>query len=223
HHGHHGKGQHHQRDVPMPAVPGPRLVVIEPKLRLGGLERILNRPAPPLDAHKCLDRCPGRAPGREKGELPLGQAAPDQESPRPGPPQGRVELVGFAVRQPQVTPVIQPRPFAPFARRQAHPRRRLQTSRDGFSRAGHRRLADPGVEGLRGADPKHVALAGSAQRHLAPPAPPPPPPPPHPPPPPPPPKPPPPPRPPPTNPPPTTPTPPTPQPTPPPNTNPPTQ
>src|SRR5215207_8513172 len=34
HHGHHGKSQHRQRDVPMPAMPGPRLVVIEPKLGL---------------------------------------------------------------------------------------------------------------------------------------------------------------------------------------------
>src|SRR3954447_26638772 len=41
------------------------LVVSKSQLRLGGLERVLDRPAPPLNAHKCLDRCPGRAPGRE--------------------------------------------------------------------------------------------------------------------------------------------------------------
>src|SRR4051794_25857989 len=63
HHGHHGKGQHHQRDVPMPAVPGAGLVVSKPQLGLRRLERVLNRPAPPLDAHKRLDRGPGWAPG----------------------------------------------------------------------------------------------------------------------------------------------------------------
>ena len=43
-HGHHGKSQHRQRDVPMPAMPGPRLVVIEPKLGLRRLERMASRP-----------------------------------------------------------------------------------------------------------------------------------------------------------------------------------
>src|SRR4051812_18816310 len=51
HHGHHGKSQHRQRDVPMPAMPGPRLVVIEPKLGLRRPERILDRPAMPLNRH----------------------------------------------------------------------------------------------------------------------------------------------------------------------------
>src|SRR3954454_10044571 len=56
------EGQHHQRDMPVPAVPGPGLVVRKSQLRLGGLERVLKLPAPPLNAHKYLERCPGRAP-----------------------------------------------------------------------------------------------------------------------------------------------------------------
>src|SRR5213596_1920456 len=49
HGGHHGEGQHHQRDMPVPAVPGAGLVVSKAQLRLGRLECVLNRPAPPLD------------------------------------------------------------------------------------------------------------------------------------------------------------------------------
>src|SRR3954468_14442387 len=45
----HGKGQHDQRDVPVPSMPGAGLVVVQPELVLGGLEGILDRPAVPLD------------------------------------------------------------------------------------------------------------------------------------------------------------------------------
>jgi hypothetical protein len=41
---HHGEGQHHQRDMPVPAVPGPGLVVRKPQLRLSRLERVASRP-----------------------------------------------------------------------------------------------------------------------------------------------------------------------------------
>src|SRR3954453_23994138 len=48
-HGQHGEGEHHQRDVPVPAVPAAGLVVVEPELVLGGLERVLDRPAASLN------------------------------------------------------------------------------------------------------------------------------------------------------------------------------
>ena len=67
-HGQDAEGQHHQRDVPVPAMPGAGLVVIEADLVLGGLERVLDRPAPPLDGHQGLDRRADRTPGREVGE-----------------------------------------------------------------------------------------------------------------------------------------------------------
>src|SRR4051794_10633873 len=79
HHGHHGKSQHRQRDVPMPAMPGPRLGVIEPKLGLRRLERILDRPAMPLNRHPSFDPSSGWAPGREERELAIRDAAPDQD------------------------------------------------------------------------------------------------------------------------------------------------
>src|SRR4051812_38268861 len=49
--GQHCEGQHDKRDVPVPAVPGPGLVVVEAQLVLGGLEAILDGPAPALDRH----------------------------------------------------------------------------------------------------------------------------------------------------------------------------
>ena len=75
---HHGKGQHHERDVPVPAMPGAGLVVRQTQFRLGGLERILDRPAPPFHRHQRLDRGASRAPGREEGEFPIREAAATQ-------------------------------------------------------------------------------------------------------------------------------------------------
>src|SRR3954452_7972389 len=62
-----GAGQHDERDGAVPAVPAARLVVVEPELVLGGLERILDRPAPALDTDQHLERGAGRAPGGEVG------------------------------------------------------------------------------------------------------------------------------------------------------------
>ena len=39
---HHGKGQHDQRDMPVPAVPGPGLAVSKPQLGFGRLKCVLN-------------------------------------------------------------------------------------------------------------------------------------------------------------------------------------
>src|SRR5580692_721970 len=54
--GHHGEGEHDERDVTMPAVPGSGFVVVEPELVFGCLEAILDRPAMALDADQGLDR-----------------------------------------------------------------------------------------------------------------------------------------------------------------------
>src|SRR5580704_7626400 len=66
---HHGKGEHDERDVTMPAVPGSGFVVVEPELVFGCLEAILDRPAMALDADQGLDRSPCRTPGGEVGEI----------------------------------------------------------------------------------------------------------------------------------------------------------
>ena len=52
---HHGKYEHDERDVTMPAVPGSGFVVVEPELVFGCLEAVFDRPAVAFDADKCLD------------------------------------------------------------------------------------------------------------------------------------------------------------------------
>ena len=42
--GHHGEGEHDERDVAMPAVPGAGLVVVEAQLVFCGLKAIFDRP-----------------------------------------------------------------------------------------------------------------------------------------------------------------------------------
>ena len=74
---HHGKGEHDKRDVTMPPVPGTGLVVIEPKLVLGGLETVLDRPAMTLDPDQRLDRGSRRTPSGEVGEIAIGNMASD--------------------------------------------------------------------------------------------------------------------------------------------------
>ena len=52
---HHGEGEHDERDVTMPAVPGSGFVVVKPELVFGCLEAVFDRPAVAFDADKCLD------------------------------------------------------------------------------------------------------------------------------------------------------------------------
>ena len=101
---HHREGQHHERDVPVPAVPGAGLVVSQPELCLGGLESILDRPASPLDRNERLDGCASRAPGREEGKFPIREAAADQKTPGPHPWEARVVLVRFQVSEFAISP-----------------------------------------------------------------------------------------------------------------------
>ena len=55
---HHGEGEHDERDVTMPAVPGSGFVVVEPELVFGCLETVFDRPAVSFDVDKCLDCVP---------------------------------------------------------------------------------------------------------------------------------------------------------------------
>lgn len=82
-HGHHGEGEHDKRNVAMPAMPGTGLVVVEAELVLGSLEAIFDCSAMPLHLHQRFDRCPGRTPRREVGEIVIGDVSADQQAPRP--------------------------------------------------------------------------------------------------------------------------------------------
>ena len=94
-HGHHGKGEHHHRDVAMPAMPGSALVVIEAELVFGGLKTVLDRPAMAFDCDQRFDGCSCRAPGGEEGEVIIGDATTDQQTACPQTVIGAVELPGI--------------------------------------------------------------------------------------------------------------------------------
>ena len=77
-HRHHGEGEHHQRDVAMPPMPGSALVVIESELVFRGLKTVLNRPPMAFDCHQRFDGCCGWTPGGKEGEVPIGDMTSDQ-------------------------------------------------------------------------------------------------------------------------------------------------
>src|ERR1700686_2450028 len=77
-HRHHGEGEHHQRDVAMPPMPGSALVVIESELVFRGLKTVLNRPPMAFDCHQRFDGCCGWTPGGEEGKVPIGDMTSDQ-------------------------------------------------------------------------------------------------------------------------------------------------
>src|SRR3954454_10319018 len=122
-HGQHGEGEHRQRDVPVPDAPAAGLVVIEPELVLGGLEAVLDRPAASLGLDQRRYLGPGRAPGREEGELAAGGGTADQEAPCPKAGEAVPVLGGLEVGQLEVGPVVEPRPLGPVAGRKPRPRR----------------------------------------------------------------------------------------------------
>src|SRR3954463_15269172 len=150
----------------MPAMPGPRLVVIEPKLGLRRLERILDRPAMPLNRHQSFDPSSGWAPGREERELAIRDAAPDQKPARPqtGLPFG--VRAGIEVGQLAIRPVVQPLAFRAVPRGEALPGALLEPCGDRLGGAGNGRLVAPGGEPIRGIRAQHIALASPSQPDL---------------------------------------------------------
>ena len=48
---HHGEGEHDERDMAVPAMPGARLVMIEAEFILGSLKTILDSPAMTFHRH----------------------------------------------------------------------------------------------------------------------------------------------------------------------------
>ena len=162
---HHGKGEHDQRDVAMPAVPGAGLVVIETERGLGGLKAIFNCPAMAFDPEQSCAARSGRTPSGEKGEFTVGNGAADQQTARPQAGSVRVVFGCVEIGQFAIGPVIEPRPFGARSRRQARLRRRIEPVRDRCGRAGDRRLANPGAKPVLGGNPEHIAHSGAPQRH----------------------------------------------------------
>ena len=94
--------------MPVPAVPGAGLVVVEAQFVLGRLEGILDRPTSALDRHQGLPFGPGRAPGGEEGQGAIRDGAADQKAS--GPQTGQVLVVfgRFEIGQFEIDPVEQP-------------------------------------------------------------------------------------------------------------------
>src|SRR3954452_15524141 len=127
-------------------MPGARLVVVETEFGLGRLEAILDGPSMSLDPDQHLDRRAGGAPGGEEGEISIGDVAADQEAARPKAGPSLVVLTSIEIGQFQVRPVVEAFALRAAARRQAMPGGRIELLGDLGGGAGHKRLADPGVE-----------------------------------------------------------------------------
>jgi hypothetical protein len=159
-----GKGEHHQRDVAVPAVPAARLIVVQSQLGLGGLERVLDRPAAALDPDQHRQRRALWAPGGEERQASVGQAAPDQQPARPHRgAAGIAHVLRLEVGQLQVGPIVKPWSLGAVTGRETHPGRCRQAGRDRLRRAAPARLLAPGPEWVCAGDPEHVAFAGAAQ------------------------------------------------------------
>ena len=103
---HHGEGKHDERDMAMPAMPGPGLVVIETELVFGSLEAVLDRPTAALNADERVDRSSCRAPCGEVGEISISDIAPDQQAACPQAMILLIEIACFEIGQFQITPVM---------------------------------------------------------------------------------------------------------------------
>src|ERR1700752_2015206 len=66
----HGKGQHDQRDVPVPAVPRAGLIMVKSQFILRRLKSILDGPTMALDPHQRLNNGASGAPVGENAILP---------------------------------------------------------------------------------------------------------------------------------------------------------
>jgi hypothetical protein len=113
----HGEGEHDQRDMPVPAMPRARLVVIEPEFVLGRLEAIFNGPAMAFDRYQFLY---GRAlgtPSGEEGQIAIGYVAADQQTSCPLSRKSAAIFSGIEIGQFDMGPIVPARAFGAFARR----------------------------------------------------------------------------------------------------------
>ena len=105
---HHGKGQHDQRHMAVPPVPGAGLVVIEAEFVLCGLEAVLDCPSMSFDAHQCIHARALRTRGGEERQLAVRDSAADQQATRPDPVEMGIEVISIEIGQIKVGPVVKP-------------------------------------------------------------------------------------------------------------------
>ena len=68
---HHGEGEHNERHMPMPSVPGTGLVMVEAEFVLCGLEAVLDGPAMAFHSYQRFDKRPDRAPCRKESQIAI--------------------------------------------------------------------------------------------------------------------------------------------------------
>src|SRR5271157_574124 len=118
--GHHGEGEHDQRHVTVPAMPGAGFVVIEAEFGLGGFETVLDGPAMSFDRYQLLHgRVLGTPCGKES-EITVGNVAADQQTPRPLSGEGAVVFAGIELGQLTLGPDMQPKHAAPISKRKCN-------------------------------------------------------------------------------------------------------
>lgn len=120
-HRHHGEGEHHQRNVAMPPMPGSALIVIEPELVFRGLKTVLDRPPVAFDRHQRFDGCCRWTPGGEEGEIAIGDMTTDQQTACPKTMTCAVKFFAPEIGQFEIAPIVKPRSFGSGPRREAFP------------------------------------------------------------------------------------------------------
>ena len=153
---------HDERNVPMPAMSGAGLVVIEAQLVFGRLEAILDGPAPALDRHQGFLPVPAGHQWRKRParhQRYCGGSAGLWSTGRTG---------SGCIRRPQDRPVPgrpieHPLALGSGPGRQPMPGGGIECAGNLGRNPGNRRLGPPGVELAGGADAEHIALAGPAR------------------------------------------------------------
>ncbi len=110
-HCHHGKGEHCQRDMAVPAMPGAGFIMVEAEFVLGGLETVFDRPAMSFDMNESVHACSCGTPRGEEGEIAVSNVTSNEDAAGPGPIRAVVERFRIEVRQFDIGPVVQPWPF----------------------------------------------------------------------------------------------------------------
>ena len=109
--GHHGKGKHDERHMPVPTVPGACFVVIETEFVFGGFEACPQWPSDDLRPTQAFQGRALGAPCGEEGQIAVGNITADQEAPRPLSYEGAVIFAGIKIGEFEIGPVMQARPF----------------------------------------------------------------------------------------------------------------
>src|SRR5450631_1987951 len=162
-HRHHGEGEHHQRNVAMPPMPGSALVVIEPELVFRGLKTVLDRPAMAFDRHQRFDGCCRWTPGGEEGEIAIGDMTTDEQTACPKTMICAVKFFAPEIGQFEIAPIVQPRSFGSGPCREAFPIGRAPRPGDVRGLAGDWPPLAPGLKHMSAADPEYIAFSCPSQ------------------------------------------------------------